>query len=149
MKTKILVLSLALAFLVATARAADTIGAKGERFCHANRSASNCPSRWSVLTRRQRICKSSASSSTRHSGDTYQGAAKDTDAHLGGLLSALRNRGEFVGELGRNLSVHAAQRFHPGKAFHGDRAGRRKGFVPRFIASSRAHRRPRSRSTQG
>ncbi len=36
-------------------------------------------------------------------GDTYQGAAKDTDAHLGGLLSALRNRGEFVGELGESI----------------------------------------------
>jgi len=37
------------------------------------------------------------------SGDTYQGAAKDTDAHLHGLLSALRNRNEFVGELGETM----------------------------------------------
>ena len=37
------------------------------------------------------------------SGDTYQGAAKDTDDHLGGILSALRNRGEFVGELGETF----------------------------------------------
>src|SRR6201984_771989 len=36
----------------------------------------------------------------KSSGDTYQGAAKETDAHLGGILSALRNRGDFVGELG-------------------------------------------------
>src|SRR3974390_1283303 len=36
-------------------------------------------------------------------GDTYQGAAKDTDAHLGGLLSALRDRGEFVGGLGETI----------------------------------------------
>src|ERR1700751_6256082 len=36
-------------------------------------------------------------------GDTYQGAAKDTDQHLHGLLSALRNRGEFVGELGETI----------------------------------------------
>ena len=36
-------------------------------------------------------------------GDTYQGAAKDTDAHLGGLLSALRDRGQFVGELGETI----------------------------------------------
>src|ERR1700751_4074459 len=34
------------------------------------------------------------------SGDTYQGAAKDTDQHLRGILSALRNRGEVGGELG-------------------------------------------------
>jgi Cytosol aminopeptidase family, N-terminal domain len=37
------------------------------------------------------------------SGDTYQGAAKDTDVHLHGLLSALRNRNEFVGELGETI----------------------------------------------
>src|SRR5580658_3012842 len=37
------------------------------------------------------------------SGDTYQGAAKDTDAHLGGILAAIRNRGEFVGELGETI----------------------------------------------
>src|SRR5580698_444486 len=37
------------------------------------------------------------------SGDNYQGAAKETDAHLGGILSNLRNRGEFVGELGETF----------------------------------------------
>src|SRR5260370_39722210 len=37
------------------------------------------------------------------SGDTYQGAAKDTDEHLRGILSALRNRGELVGELGERF----------------------------------------------
>ncbi len=37
------------------------------------------------------------------SGDTYQGAAKETDSHLGGILSAMRNRGEFVGELGETF----------------------------------------------
>jgi hypothetical protein len=36
-------------------------------------------------------------------GDSYLGAAKDTDTHLGGLLSALRDRGEFVGELGETI----------------------------------------------
>ena len=29
-------------------------------------------------------------------GDTYQGAATETDEKLGGMLSTLRNRGEFV-----------------------------------------------------
>jgi hypothetical protein len=37
------------------------------------------------------------------SGDTYQGAMKDFDAKVGGLLSSLRNRGEFVGELGESF----------------------------------------------
>jgi hypothetical protein len=34
----------------------------------------------------------------KEAGDTYQGAAKETDEKLGGVLSSLRNRGEFVGE---------------------------------------------------
>jgi hypothetical protein len=37
------------------------------------------------------------------SGDTYQGAAKETDEHLGGILAGLRNRGEFVGERGETF----------------------------------------------
>ena len=37
------------------------------------------------------------------SGDTYQGAAKETDAKLAGMLSALRNRGEFIGERGETF----------------------------------------------
>jgi len=36
-------------------------------------------------------------------GDTYQGAAKETDERLNGILSALRNRGEFAGELGETI----------------------------------------------
>src|SRR6267154_405241 len=37
------------------------------------------------------------------SGDTYQGAMKDSDAKLGGLISSLRNRGGFGGELGETI----------------------------------------------
>src|SRR6266478_5123394 len=36
-------------------------------------------------------------------GDTYQGAATDTDEKLGGILSSLRNRGEFAGESGETF----------------------------------------------
>lgn len=50
-------------------------------------------------------------------GDTYQGAAKDTDAHLGGLLSALRNRGEFVGELGETILFTPPKGSVPAKRF--------------------------------
>ena len=39
----------------------------------------------------------------KSSGDTYQGAAKETDEKLNGLLSSLRNRGAFVGELGETI----------------------------------------------
>ncbi|MEA3207478.1 MAG: hypothetical protein QOE70_535, partial [Chthoniobacter sp.] len=50
-------------------------------------------------------------------GDTYQGAAKDTDAHLGGLLSALRNRGDFVGEVGESILVVPPAGSIPAKSF--------------------------------
>lgn len=36
-------------------------------------------------------------------GDSYFGAMKDLDVKLGGLLSSLRNRGEFTGELGETI----------------------------------------------
>ncbi len=38
------------------------------------------------------------------SGDTYIAAMKDLDDKLGGLISSLRNRGEFAGELGETIS---------------------------------------------
>src|ERR1700733_835340 len=50
-------------------------------------------------------------------GDTYQGAAKETDAHLTGLLSALRNRGEFVGELGETFLFTPPKGSIPAKSF--------------------------------
>src|SRR3984893_9427647 len=53
----------------------------------------------------------------KSSGDTYQGAAKDTDAHLGGLLSALRNRGEFIGELGETFLFTPSKGAIPAKRF--------------------------------
>jgi Cytosol aminopeptidase family, N-terminal domain len=51
------------------------------------------------------------------SGDIYQGAAKDTDQHLGGLLSALRNRDEFVGELGETFLFTPPSGSIPAKRF--------------------------------
>jgi hypothetical protein len=51
------------------------------------------------------------------SGDTYQGAAKETDDHLRGLLSALRNRGEFVGELGETFLFTPPKGSIPAKRF--------------------------------
>src|SRR6266566_9210355 len=53
----------------------------------------------------------------KDSGDTYQGAAKDTDAHLGGVLSALRDRGEFVGELGETVLFTPPKGAIPAKRF--------------------------------
>ena len=51
------------------------------------------------------------------SGDTYEGAAKDTDDHLHGLLSALRNRGEFVGEFGETILFTPPSGSIPAKRF--------------------------------
>lgn len=51
------------------------------------------------------------------SGDTYQGAAKETDEKLGGMLSALRNRGEFVGELGETFLFTPPSGSIPAKRF--------------------------------
>src|SRR6266478_1813415 len=53
----------------------------------------------------------------KNSGDTYQGAAKDTDAHLGGVLSALQDRGEFVGELGETVLLTPPKGAIPAKRF--------------------------------
>jgi hypothetical protein len=50
-------------------------------------------------------------------GDTYQGAAKATDEHLGGVLSALRDRGEFVGELGETFLFTPSKGSIPAKRF--------------------------------
>lgn len=51
------------------------------------------------------------------SGDSYQGAAKETDSELHGILSALRNRGEFVGELGETFLFTPPQGSIPAKQF--------------------------------
>ena len=50
-------------------------------------------------------------------GDTYQGAAKDTDEKLGGMLSTLRNRGEFVGESGETILLTPPKGSIPAKQF--------------------------------
>ena len=50
-------------------------------------------------------------------GDTYQGAAKETDSELHGILSALRNRGEFVGEAGETFLFTPPKGTIPAKRF--------------------------------
>lgn len=50
-------------------------------------------------------------------GDTYQGAAKDTDEKLRRLLSALRDRGEFAGEAGETILFTPPKGSIPAKQF--------------------------------
>ena len=53
----------------------------------------------------------------KQTGDTYQGAAKETDEKLGGILSSLRNRGEFVGETGETFLLTPPKGSIPARQF--------------------------------
>src|SRR5260221_13923246 len=53
----------------------------------------------------------------KQAGDIYQSAAKETDEKLGGTLSSLRNRGEFVGELGETFLFTPPKGSIPAKRF--------------------------------
>jgi len=53
----------------------------------------------------------------KSTGDTYQAAAKETDEKLGGVLSALRNRGEFAGEMGETILFTPPKGLIPAKRF--------------------------------
>jgi hypothetical protein len=117
MKTKLLVSTLAVALLIATASAADSSATPTENVF----TAKPLGIQWSIkmvgpymeAADLQIICLFKH----KASGDTYQGAAKDTDAHLHGLLSALRNRGEFVGEPGETILFTPAKGSIPAKRF--------------------------------
>src|SRR5882762_2390060 len=117
MKTKFLILSLALMLAVATARAADSASAPKENIFETKplgiQLSIKLVGPYMEAADLQIICL------FRHknSGDTYQGAAKDTDAHLGGVLSALRDRGEFVGELGETVLFTPPEGAIPAKRF--------------------------------
>jgi len=50
-------------------------------------------------------------------GDVYQGAARETDEKLAGILSALRNRGEFAGEMGETFLFTPARDSIPARQF--------------------------------
>ena len=116
MKTKILVSSLALALLVTTARAADATAPKENVFETQPLGVKLSIKMIGPYTQEadlQIICLFKH----KDSGDTYEGAAKETDTHLGGLLSALRNRGEFVGELGETFLFTPTKGSIPAKRF--------------------------------
>jgi len=117
MKTKFLILSLTLMLAVATARAADSASAPKENIFETKplgiQLSIKLVGPYMEAADLQIICLFRH----KHSGDTYQGAAKDTDAHLGGVLSALRDRGEFVGELGETVLFTPPEGAIPAKRF--------------------------------
>jgi hypothetical protein len=117
MKTKISAFGLALMLAVVTARAADSSTAPKENVFATKplgiQLAIKMAGPYTEAADLQIVCLFKH----KASGDTYIGAAKETDAHLGGLLSALRNRGEFVGELGETILFTPAKGSIPAKQF--------------------------------
>jgi len=116
MKTKFLTLNLAL-MLVTVANAADSAAAPKENIFETKplgiQLSIKMVGPYMEAADLQIICLFKHKSS----GDTYQGAAKDTDTHLGGILSSLRNRGEFVGELGETVLFTPPKGSIPAKRF--------------------------------
>jgi hypothetical protein len=117
MNTRLLVSSLVLALLAANASAADSSAAPKENVFATKPLGINVSIKmvgpYTEAADLQFICLFKH----KASGDTYQGAATETDKHLGGLLSGLRNRGEFVGELGETFLFTPTKGSIPAKRF--------------------------------
>jgi hypothetical protein len=117
MKTKVFVLSLALAGLVMTATAGDTSAAPKENVFATKplgiQLSIKMVGPFGEPADLQIICLLKH----KQTGDTYQGAAKETDEKLGGILSSLRNRGEFVGETGETFLFTPPRGSIPAKRF--------------------------------
>ena len=116
MNTKAFALGLALACLVAAAGAADSPAPKENVFATnplGIRVSIKMDGPYMEAADLQIICLFKH----KASGDTYQGAAKETDAHLGSILSALRNRGEFAGEPGETFLFTPPKGSIPAKRF--------------------------------
>ena len=117
MKNRALIASLVLAFIAATASAADTSSAPKENIFETKplgiQLSIKMVGPYMEAADLQIICLFKH----KPAGDTYQGAAAETDKHLSGLLSALRNRGEFVGELGETFLFTPTDASIPAKRF--------------------------------
>jgi len=116
MKTKISSFSLAFILAAAAANAADTTAPKETVFDKKPlgiRLSIKMVGPYMQAADLQIICLFKH----KASGDTYQAAAKATDEHLNGILSALRNRGEFVGELGETFLFTPLSGSIPAKQF--------------------------------
>lgn len=116
MKIKALAISLALSALVAGASGADTSAPKENVFATKPLGVQMSIKMVGPFMQDadlQIICLFKH----KPAGDTYQGAAKETDEKLGGILSALRNRGEFVGERGETFLFNPPKDSIPAKRF--------------------------------
>src|SRR5580704_17337797 len=116
MKTNLLTFCLALTLAVAIARAADSSAPKENVFATKPlgiQVSIKMDGPYMEADDLQIICLFKH----KASGDTYQGAARETDAHLGSILSALRNRGEFIGALGETFLFTPPKGSIPAKRF--------------------------------
>jgi hypothetical protein len=117
MKTRILVSTLAVALLAATASAADSSAAPKQHAFDTKplgiQLSIKMVGPYMEAADLQIICLFKH----KASGDTYQNAATETNEKLGGLLSALRNRGEFVGDLGETFLFTPTKGSIPAKRF--------------------------------
>ena len=116
MNTKAFALGLTLACLIATAGAADSPAPKEHVFATKPlgiQVSIKMEGPYMEAADLQIICLFKH----KPTGDTYHGAAKDTDVHLGGILSSLRNRGEFVGETGETFLFTPPKGSIPAKRF--------------------------------
>lgn len=116
MKIRVFAICLVLTFIVASASAAETSAPKENTFATKPldiQMTIKMVGPYMEAADLQIICLFKH----KPSGDTYQGAAKETDDKLGGLLSALRNRGEFVGELGETILFTPPKDSIPAKRF--------------------------------
>ena len=117
MKTKSVLISLASGVLIASAVAADSGKAPKENVFHDKPLGITLSIKmvgpYMEPADLQIICLFKH----KQTGDTYQGAAKETDEKLGGILSSLRNRGEFVGETGETFLFTPPKGSMPAKRF--------------------------------
>src|ERR1019366_5700192 len=117
MKAKLSALSLFLAWLVASASAADSTATPKETVFDKKPLGIKVSIKMVGPYMQEADLQIICLFKHKPAGDTYQGAAKDRDGHLGGILSALRNRGEFVGELGETLLFTPPKGSIPAKRF--------------------------------
>jgi hypothetical protein len=101
MKIASLVLALIFSFSFVEVRAADTPAPAEKTFNapHGMKVGVKMVGPYGQATDLQIICVFKH----KASGDTYIAAMKDLDDKLGGLLSSIRNRGEFMGNLGETI----------------------------------------------
>src|SRR5258705_8023783 len=117
MKRTLYLLSLVYAGLVINASAADTSAAPKENVFHAKPLGITLSIKMDGPFQEPADLQIICLLKHKQTGDTYQGAAKETDEKFGGILSSLRNRGEFAGETGETFLFTPPKGSIPAKRF--------------------------------